>query len=103
MKDLLMEKILKKKPLKLTSGNKSHKEFSEMASKHGIIIGRTPITNSLAPETKDASPLPSDSLCYQQKRLLVKSINSTDTIIIVDDPKHLEEIASWEGHCANLI
>ena len=95
-------KNFEKKPLKLTSGNKSHKEFSEMASKHGIIIGRTPITNSLAPETKDASPFPSDSLCYQQKRLLVKSINSTDTIIIVDDPTHLEEIASWEGHCANL-
>lgn len=95
-------KNFEKKPLKFTSGNKSHREFSEMAAKYGIITGRTPITNSLAPGTKDASPFPSDSLCYQQKRLLMKSITPTDTIIIVDDPKHLEEIASWEGHCVNL-
>ncbi|HKO80055.1 MAG TPA: hypothetical protein VJU78_06665, partial [Chitinophagaceae bacterium] len=91
-----------RKPLKLTSGNVSHKEFSDMAAKYGVTIGRTPITNALAPGTMDASPNPSDSLCYQQKRLLVNSINPADTIIIVDDPTHLEEIASWEGHCANL-
>ncbi|WOK04927.1 hypothetical protein RT717_17740 [Imperialibacter roseus] len=90
------------KPIKLTSGNKSHKEFSEMAAKYGISIGRTPITNSLAPGTKDASPMPSDSLCYQQMCLLAKSISPTDTVIIVDDPTHLEEIASWEGHAKNL-
>lgn len=95
-------KNFEKKPLKLTSGNKSQKEFAEMASKYGITIGRTPITNSLAPGTKDASPIPSDSLCYQQKRLLVNNITPTDTIIMVDDPKHLEEIASWEGHSKNL-
>jgi hypothetical protein len=91
-----------KKPLKLTSGNKSHKEFAAMAAKYGITIGRTPITNALAPGTKDASPIPSDSLCYQQKRLLANNISPTDTIITVDDPKHLEEIASWEGHSKNL-
>jgi len=95
-------KNFEKKPIKLTSGNVSHKEFSDMAAKYGITIGRTPITNSLAPGTMDASPIPSDSLCYQQKRLLVKEINATDTIILVDDPTHLEEIAGWEGHCANL-
>lgn len=95
-------KNFEKKPLKLTSGNKSHKEFSEMAAKYGIVIGRTPITSSLAPGTKDASPVPSDSLCYQQKRLLVKSISPADTIIMVNDPKHLEEISSWEGHAKNL-
>lgn len=90
------------KPIKMTAGNKSQKEFSELAAREGIIIGRTPITNSLAPGTKDASPVPSDSLCYQQKRLLAKGISPDDTIIIVNDPKHLEEIASWEGHCASL-
>jgi hypothetical protein len=91
-----------RRPIKLTSSNKSHKQFSEMAAKYGIMIGRTPITNSLAPGTKDASPVPSDHLCYQQKRLLAKSISPSDTIIIVDDPTHLEEIASWEGHAENL-
>ncbi|WP_316838209.1 hypothetical protein [Pedobacter nutrimenti] len=95
-------KNFEKKPIKLTSGNVSHKEFSEMAAKYGIMIGRTPITNSLAPGTMDASPIPSDSLCYQQKRLLVKSISATDTVILVDDPTHLDEISSWEAHCANL-
>ncbi|HVI47292.1 MAG TPA: hypothetical protein VM802_20610 [Chitinophaga sp.] len=91
-----------KKPIKMTAGNKSHKEFSDMAGKSGIIIGRTPITNSLAPGTLDASPVPSDSLCYQQKRVLVGALSPTDTNIIVNDPAHLEEIASWEGHCTNL-
>jgi len=95
-------KDFEKKPIKLTAGNKSHKEFSEMAAKYGITIGRTPITNALAPGTKDASPVPSDSLCYQQKRLLLNNIGPTDTIIIVDDPKYMEEIASWEGHAQNL-
>ncbi|AWW00286.1 hypothetical protein [Arcticibacterium luteifluviistationis] len=95
-------KNFEKKPIKLSSGNKSHKEFSAMAAKYGITIGRTPITNALAPGTKDASPVPSDDLCYQQKRLLVKNISATDTVIIVDDPTHLEEIASWEGHAENL-
>lgn len=90
------------KPIHLASGNKSHKEFSLMAAKYGITIGRTPITNALAPGTKDASPIPSDSLCYQQKRILANDIDANDTIIIVDDPTHLEEIASWEGHAKNL-
>lgn len=95
-------KNFEKKGLKLSTGNVSHKEFSNMAAKFGISIGRTPITNSLAPGTMDASPVPSDSLCYQQKRLLVKGISATDTLIYVNDPRHLEEIASWEGHCENL-
>ena len=95
-------KNFEKKSINLTSGNKSHKEFAEMAAEFGITIGRTPITNALAPGTKDASPIPSDSLCYQQKRLLAEHVSATDTIIIVDDPTHLEEIASWEGHAKNL-
>ncbi len=91
-----------RKPIKLKSGNLSHKDFSALAAENGITIGRTNITTSLAPGTKDASPVPSDSLCYQQKRRLAKSISATDTIIIVDDPTHLDEIASWEGHAKNL-
>jgi len=95
-------KDFERKPIQLTSGNKSHREFADLASEYGITIGRTTITTSLAPGTKDASPIPSDSLCYQQKRVLVKSINPSDTIILVDDPLHLDEIASWEGHAENL-
>ena len=95
-------KDFEKKPLKLTSGNLSHKEFAKMAAKYGITIGRTPITTSLAPGTKDASPIPSDSLCCQQVRLLANNISTTDTLILVNDPKYLDEIASWEGHAKNL-
>ncbi len=95
-------KNFEKTPVNLASGNKSHKAFAGRAAKHGITIGRTPITTSLAPGTKDASPVPSDSLCYQQKRLLVKRIGPSDTLIFVDDPKHLEEIGSWQGHAKNL-
>ena len=91
-----------RKTIQLSSGNKSHKEFAEEAAKHGIIIGRTTITNSLAPGTMDASPVPSDSLCYQQKRVLMQSIGASDTIIVVDNPKYLDEISSWEGHAVNL-
>ena len=95
-------KNFERKPIKMTSGNKSHKEFSALAAQYGIIIGRTTITNSLAPNTRDASPVPSDSLCYQQKRVLMNDLGVNDTVIIVNDPKYLNEIASWEGHCANL-
>ena len=91
-----------KKPLKMAAGDKSHREFSEMAARYGLIIGRTPITNALAPGTADASPVPSDSLCYQQKRLLTNNIGPADTVILVNDPKYLDEIASWEGHSQNL-
>lgn len=95
-------KNFEKKPFVFATGNKSHKEFGAMAREKGIYLGRVNITNSLAPNTKDASPIPSDSLCYQQKRLLIKNISASDTIIIVDNPKYLEEIASWEGHCKEL-
>lgn len=95
-------KNFERKPIRMTAGDKSHKEFSEMAAQQGLLIGRTPITTALAPGIRDASPVPSDSLCYQQKRLLLKSISPSDTIILVDDPRHLEEIASWEGHANNL-
>lgn len=91
-----------KKPFRFRSGNKSHREFADLAAAQGIMLGRVNITNSLAPGTKDASPFPSDSLCYQQKRLLMNNLSPEDTMIVVDDPKHLEEIASWEGHCENL-
>jgi hypothetical protein len=91
-----------RKPIRTSLGNLSHKEFSEIAAKYNVTIGRTTITNSLAPGTMDASPVPSDSLCYQQKRLLMRDISASDTIIIVDNPRYLDEISSWEGHAKNL-
>lgn len=91
-----------KKPFRFKAGNKSHREFADMAAAEGLMLGRVCITNSLAPGTKDASPVPSDSLCYQQKRVLMKDISPEDTLIVIDDPTYLEEIASWEGHCENL-
>ncbi len=95
-------KDFSKKPLKTTSGNYSHKEYGALAKKQNLFIGRTPITNSLAPGTKDASPVPSDSIWYQQKRALAQNISADDTLIYVDDPTHLEEIGSWEGHAKSL-
>lgn len=95
-------KDFSKKPFNFKSGNKSHKEFSDLAKEKGISLGRVSITTALAPGTKDASPIPSDSLCFQQKRILMNNISPKDTIITVNDPKYLEEIASWEGHCKEL-
>lgn len=86
----------------MSSGNMSHLDFSKMAAKHGIKVGRCTITTSLAPGTKDASPIPSDSLSYQHKRLLKNGIGTNDTIIEVDDPTYLNEIASFEDHCPEL-
>lgn len=91
-----------KKPFRFSSDNLSHREFADRAAEKGIMLGRVNITNSLAPGTLDASPVPSDSLCYQQKRILVNRLSPTDTVIVVDDPTYLEEIASWEGHCEEL-
>lgn len=91
-----------KKPFRFTGGNKSHREFADLAHEAGLMLGRVCITNSLSPGTQDASPLPSDSLCYQQKRLLTRSVSPDDTLIVVDNPEYLDEIASWEGHCKNL-
>ena len=91
-----------KKPFHFTSGNKSHKEFTDIANPLGILMGRHTIAISLRQGTKDVSPIPSDSLCYQQKRLLVDGISAVDTLIVVDNPEYLDEIGSWEGHAKSL-
>ncbi|MBN2661989.1 MAG: hypothetical protein JXR54_12030 [Tannerellaceae bacterium] len=91
-----------KKTFRFKEGNKSHKEFADLAAKEGIMLGRVCITNALAPGTKDVSPIPSDSLCYQQRRILMNDVSERDTIILVDDAQYLDEVASWEGHCENL-
>lgn len=91
-----------KKPFHLTSGDLSHKEFADMLAKEGLIFGRTTITNSIAPDTKDCSPIPSDSACIQHRRILTQSISPSDTLIYIDDPTYMQEIACWEGHCKEL-
>ena len=90
------------KPFRFSSGYKSHKDFAEILDKSGIMLGRHTIATSLAPGTKDASPIPSDSLCYQIRRILVGDISASDTLIEVNDPLYLDEIGSWEGHCESL-
>ena len=91
-----------RKPFRFESGDKSHKEFADEAAKIGLMLGRVCITNSLAPRTKDVSPYPSDSLLSQQKRILMNDLSPEDTVILVNDPTYLDEIASWEGHCEEL-
>jgi hypothetical protein len=92
----------KNKPLHFTSGNLSHKEFTDKSNPVGIFLGRHTITTSLAPGTMDASPVPNDSLCYQVRKILAGNINASDTVIEVSNPQYLEEIASWEGHAKSL-
>jgi hypothetical protein len=91
-----------KKPIKLNSGALSHREYADLAAKFGISIGRTTITTALAPGTRDVSPVPSDSIWYQQKHLLARTIDAKDTMVYVNDPTYLDEIASWEGHSKEL-
>ena len=90
------------KPFHFTSGDKSHKEFSDLSNPRGVFIGRHNITTALAPGTKDASPFPGDSVCCQQKRILAKGISAADTLIEVTNPQYLDEISGWEGHAKSL-
>jgi hypothetical protein len=90
------------KPFPFTSGNKSHKEFSDISNPLGVLIGRHNITTALAPGTKDASPFPNDSICCQLTRLLANQISAVDTLLIADNPTYLDEISGWEGHAKSL-
>ena len=92
----------KRKPFHFTSGDLSHREFADLLAKDGLIFGRTTITNSMAPGTKDCSPIPSDSACIQHRRILAADLSEKDTLIYIDDPTYLNEIACWEGHCKEL-
>ena len=91
-----------RKPFRMTGGNLSHREFADLLAKDGLAFGRTTITNSMAPGTMDCSPIPSDSACIQHRRLLVEDLSASDTLIYIDDPTYLNEIACWEGHCKEL-
>ena len=91
-----------RKPFHLSSGDLTHREYADLLARDSIILGRTTITNSMAPGTKDCSPVPSDSACIQHRRFLTADLSATDTTIYIDDPTYLEEIACWEGHCPEL-
>ncbi|MDE5944752.1 MAG: hypothetical protein K2G93_04115 [Rikenella sp.] len=91
-----------RKPFHLTSGDLSHREYAELLASDSILLGRTCITNSIAPDTPDCSPYPTDSACIQHRRYLTAPLSASDTTICIDDPTHLEEIACWEGHCPEL-
>lgn len=91
-----------RKPFHLSSGDMSHREFADWLAKDGLIFGRTTITNSMSPGTKDCSPIPSDSACIQHRRHLTADLTASDTLIYIDDPTYMNEIACWEGHCKEL-
>lgn len=91
-----------RKTFNVSGRNLSHREYAEMLARDGIMLGRTCITNSMAPGTADCSPVPSDSVCIQHRRHLTSDLSPEDTLIYVDDPTYLNEIACWEGHCKEL-
>ncbi len=94
--------IFQKKLLAFKSGNKSHKEFTDVSNPLGIWAGRHTIMTSLRKGTKDVSPIPSDNLCYQFKKVLANGLSATSTNIEVINPAYLDEIGSWEGHEKSL-
>lgn len=85
-----------------TNGDISTREYADRLAKEGLILGRTSISNSLASGTKDCSPVPSDSICILHRRFLTEDLSDTDTLVYVDDPTHLQEVACWEGHDKQL-
>ena len=68
-----------RKPYHFTTGDLSHREYADLLGKDGLILGRTCITNSLAPGTQDCSPLPSDSLCLLHRRRLTGDLGGRPT------------------------
>lgn len=91
-----------KKRYHFTDKDLSTREYADLLAKDGLILGRTSISNSMAPGTKDCSPVPSDSICILHRRFLAEDLNEADTLVYIDDPTHLEEIACWEGHSKEL-
>ena len=85
-----------------TDRDLSTREYADLLARDGLILGRTSISNAMAPGTKDCSPVPSDSICILHRRFLTEDIGATDTLIYIDDPTYLEEIACWEGHSREL-
>ena len=91
-----------RKPFHFTTGDMSHRAYAELLAKDSLILGRTCISNSLAPGTTDCSPVPSDSICILHRRFLTQDLSATDTLVYIDDPTFLNEIACWEGHSREL-
>lgn len=90
------------KPYHFATGNLSHDEYARLLAKDGIVLGRTCITTSLAPGTKDASPVPSDSVCVLHRHFLARDVSPADTMIYIDNPLYMDEVASWEAHDPQL-
>jgi hypothetical protein len=89
-----------------TSGKKTIKEFTDESNAKGVWFGLHTLQNFLRHGiSSDVSPVPNDSLCVLVTRKLAKNINATDTIITLDNPLYLDEVAGWEGHpkAANII
>lgn len=83
-------------------GKKSVRDFTSVSNANGVSFGLHALLNFLQHNiSSDVSPLPNDSLCWLQKRILMSNISSADTAIVVDDPAYLDEIAGWEGHPAD--
>lgn len=85
-----------------TDKDLSTREYADLLARDGLILGRTCISNAMAPGTKDCSPVPSDSICILHRRFLTADLSETDTMIYIDNPDYLDEIACWEGHTKEL-
>ncbi|HSB93808.1 MAG TPA: hypothetical protein VLC28_11840, partial [Flavitalea sp.] len=90
------------RPFHFTSGDKSHKEFTDISNPLGIVIGRHTIAISLPPGTRDVSPMPSDSLNILFTRVLKNTVSAFDSNLVVTDPTYLDEVGGWEGHEPSL-
>jgi hypothetical protein len=95
-------------PLRIpfASGKKSIKVLTNESNAKGIDFGLHTMLDFLQHGiSSDVRPVPNDSLCYLQKRILKKNISVSDTDIVVDNPAYLNEIAGWEFHPrdANIV
>lgn len=95
-------------PLRIpfSSGDRPIIDLTKQADADGIAFGLHTLQNFLQHRvSSDVSPVPNDSLCFLQKRVLMNNIGAADTNIVVDDARCLDEVAGWEAHPvhANMI
>jgi hypothetical protein len=90
-------------PLRIpfSAGSRPITDLTEQANAAGIAFGLHTLQNFLQHGiSSDVSPVPGDSLCFLQKRVLMNNLTAGDTDVVVDDPRYLDEVAGWEGHPA---
>ncbi len=73
------------------------KEFTEEASKHGILYGLHTLCTFIQPHSSDVHPIPNPHLQTVLRTNITAAITATDTDLTVADSSYLAEPGTWHG------